>query len=641
MACVLSLLELMTLDRMKAKYLTTDFSEEIISTCHLSLMQFLVDIFVIIYPKAEVTSVNIPKPELSLDCFHLNMLVSHLSSNIGVTLICDEKIYKFCNYVVLGAFQLVKDNSKTINSSFAVGFLKITQSLICNRTVTVKSSLLTELLTYFYSFLCLIQTQLEPTKLFPGSAVSPDKLTKRLSRKRPHDSSLTKKELEDEKNLLFSQLCIQIHQRFELVLAEFQQILKLFQLKREPLLAVLNGVKTSCADFVMLFEPLLNSLVFLKDNELCKKLLYASFEKSVFTNIFCKFVESVIAFLNQNQTDMQQCEISLLLDVYAGIIKVAKLFTLWYHVYEEMNIPFGQEDKKLLCIALVLFSCVWLENLPWTDFKIGMLSFLSKSTLLSFCRLLNLSCLLEKRPSFNDEQNALILSSCLQGLSLLPPSLSPSWRYSVFLQWALSSCRDDVEVTVLSSVPVFCSKLKSSSTSLLLIDLLNYAKNNEKILSKTQVVKLLIEMLPSLALIMTDNYSMSTGLFSNDTGRTHCLKLKPLLVIKDHGTTAVIDDENLALISVIVRLSCAHLNSCRTTNRNELWESMCLSLGDGLNFVLKYANKRKTASQKLLEQFIQCFHWSLDFKSFEPRFVAKNDEQWNELVVQEIEKSLK
>ena len=641
MSCILSLIDLLSFKSMQSKFRDNGVTEEEISNYHQALMQFLADIFVLTYSKTPLSLQSPPKPQLILDFRELSCLTARLSAFMhdNTDAKWDKAIFNVCNFVAICGIQFASKDIMLITTAFTTDIFNIIKSLICNSTGFEN----VQVLTNFCSLLCMFQTQVTPIQTSMKSTSNVDQTAKRLSRKRPHESNETKDQTkQDEQHLhVFSDLCNVIKNNCENHVSELHQLIQQFQHQKQSFGIVLNKLKSRLESLCLAFEAFLHSLVFLRNNKSYCNMLVTGNETVNFESIFGKYVEVFIVFLSsQNILQSEACK-SQSLVIYEVLVRVAKYFVIWHHVLQvELSISVSQESRKMLEVMLVVLSCVWLEDVPWKDLKVGFLPFLSKSNLIAACQSLNLLDLCLKTSNVSHEQQYSILSDCLTGLVYFPESISPMWRSSVLTQWTFSCVLDEIDAKTVSLFPLYCSKLKHVNILPVVHDLLSFIQTKIKVSQVSELIKNLVQTVSTLTLVMTQNFAVTTVLL-HDQSKTPPVLLKTCLSLEKQGDSMLLEKDYLEFVFEVMKISCSHLNSYKLNLRSDKWSFLFLDLVNGLTTVLQCCNKKKIESQNLLKEFIRLLSWEVNVEKFDPLFLDFDDSKWCKLLSDEIEASLK
>ena len=638
MDCILPLIDITSLNNMKMRFEKSTASEMEIIDCHKALMQFLIDVFVLSYPKSALSSTSFARPNIHLSFGQLSLLAARIYSVISSEKNLNEATYNICNYVAVCGINFLSTDGISITSMFALTVFNITKTL-CSISEHVLP-LFSELMTNLFSFLCLYQAQASPF-YSSGSAAHSGITIKQLSRKRSHElSSMNEASVQHENNIYF-RLCSMIQTNCENHLSELCLLIQQFQLDNSLFERVLLQIKSGFVSLSLVFEPFLNSIVFLQDNKLCVNLLISSHEKINFASILGKYIEIFMVVLSSPNLAFPDCTINKCLVVYDVMVKLAKSFALWFHVMHcEMNFPITQENRKLLSVINITLSCIWLEDLPWKDLNADILS-LSKSSVVIFCQRLKLSDLCLKTVSnVNNKQRCSIFQSCLTGLAYLPQAVTPMWKHSVLIQWSLACGLNEIEMIVISLLPIYCSKLKVSNILPVVEDVLTFVKNKANIVSHWQLMKLLVQLISPLAFTVVQNFTSFTSLLHKQSDDFVSVLIETKLISNSQGDFATIQSDFLKFVCEVVKMFSPCWNSREANMPQKDLSFICDALIDGLNNVLQCANKNEPVSQQLFKQFLMCFGSNAKVENFKPCFLDFDNLKWNDFLSGEMEDAL-
>ena len=628
--CLLALLQSPNISSKKCERTHHD---ELLSTYHGSLQQFFDEVFRIDYRQTKITELGMPTPCLLLDGYNLNLFVNCLTSNLLQAERSYNSALDCCNFAVLTAFDHFKKEPCSLPFSVIISFYKFAECLW--QTLALPIPLMyVEVLTNLLSLLCLAEKEFSTVN---AQSVVESKSRLPLSRKRPFESDVAKT-THEEKNR-FVQLIVDTLKPHQVLLSEQQQVVEKVNCSEESAKGMLQKMRKSLSLLISIFEPFVNVLLVLKSNYKCMNLLMNAYNKSNVSGIYLKYAETYFLFCSRNHNCLQNLtfKTDLLHQIYGGLIKLSKLLVLWQHVTcDELNMPLNAENKTVLLCAMVFFSARWLQDLPWKDFRFGAVPFMTKSSIFSFCNCLQLS--------IEETKNNFVFSfleDTLDGLALLPGSLSPSWRLSIIVEWALSCDLADVAISSLHACPLFCCKIKSVSISHVISELLTFFRNKLTVFENTKLKIQILKIFSPMVLVMSGHFLVCTGLYIIETASSCSYEVKTEFTEASSNDFTTLSDEQLTLIFEMEKIIYSYLSSTESEAPPIDPNRMKFDLITGICHSLKYVNKKKNSSLSLVLQLLKYFNCKINFQFLDPHFLVFDDEKWNGNFLKAVEETLR
>lgn len=608
---VISFVNYFVFEKDDDKYKEFGRQEENTVEFYKTLSDFLFNLFKIECNQQDEPAQHWFKTCFQVDLHYLSLLASNLASKIDKpTIICETTLH-LCNFMTVNAFN--HSQNSDISEKLVKNLYKISHFLILNFHLVQNVHLYMTALTNFFSLFCYLQSICSSNSLTSVSSQGS------LSCKRKSGSDVPKKFQNYEKGNLTCLIdLLQCH--FSNTVSQQQHFFS--KVKHDKTSSILKQLQVNIKRTSAVFESFLNALVLLQNVDTCKNIMIVTFQKLTLNSIFCNYVEFFVNYIGQLKLPLDEIELDYAQKTFKDLLHLAKLFVTWHYCacYELTKVP-DQETKKSLVAALVIFSSVWLQDLPWRDFDKILISSIPKPCLLSFCRHLQLSNYCEFDEAHGNNQNLSFIKTAFQGLALIPANLAPAWRISVLAEWALSSHQDEVALISLEMIPILCTSLKCSSLTPIVADIISFIKSKNNLEKNLSAVSALSGCFEVLILVFSGNFVVSIQFKLKD----YKIELISKIRLGSKDNCLILEDDRLTLINEFEKRLYSFLKTIENGKSNPVWCAVLMNLINGLNYALQHVEKHHQTFLRLLSQWLKYIVCNYDMKLVEPLFISFED----------------